>query len=250
MKVGFDTLGTHDVKYPLPRQSPKIFTLCTAFLAKEDSLTASARTVYTEDIRDLFTQSGAAQDQKASGESQRALSSEEIKALDKQSVALIQKIHRTMLYEFAETPAEATKWGFDVKQTGKRAGTILMPDGRAAIVAVLNRYAKTEKARPASDRFKAPALAEVVAVVDGLSANTTTRGAAKSQRVAATQQTADAAARLLDLLQGAAVQIVIKQFDGKVTPELGEWGYEVVARSSAARSNVARSKVVKTPPAV
>ncbi len=243
MKVGFDTLGTHDVKYPLPRQSPKIFTLCTAFLAKEDSLSASARTVYTEDIRDLLTQSGAALDQQASGESQRALSSEEIKALDKQSVALIKKIHRTMLYEFAETPAEATQWGFDISQTGRRKGTILMPDGRAAIVAVLDRYAKTEKARPAAERFKSPTLAEVQAVVDGLSTNVNTRGTGKSQRVAATQQTLNAAARLLDLLQAAAVQIVVKQFNGKVTPELGEWGFEVVARPSA-------PKVIKPKPAV
>ena len=139
MRVGFDVNGTHDVKFMDARKTPKIFTLCTAFLAKEDTLSASARTVYTEDIRDLLSQSGAAQDQKASGESQRALSSEEVKALDKKSVALIKKIHRTMVYEFAETPAEATKWGFDISQTGKRKGAILMPDGRAAIVKVLDR---------------------------------------------------------------------------------------------------------------
>ena len=245
MFVGFDVNGTHDVKFSAVRRPAKIFTLCTAFLAKEDTLSASARTVYTEDIRDLLAQSGAAQDQKASGESQRALSSEEVKALDKQAVAFIKKIHRTMVYEFAETPAEATQWGFDVKQTGKRAGTILMPDGRAVILKVLARYAKTERSRPATQRFAAPPLAEVQAVVDGLSTTVNTRGTAKSQRVAATQQTLDAAARLLDLLQGAAVQIVVKQFNGKVTPELGEWGYEVVARSSAARS-----KGVKTPPVV
>jgi hypothetical protein len=248
MRVGFDVNGTHDVKFMDARKTGKIFTLCTAFLAREDALSASARTVYTEDIRDLLTQSGAALDQKASGESQRALSSEEVKALDKKSVALIKKIHRTMLYEFAESPAEATKWGFDVKQTGKRAGTILMPDGRAAIVGVLDRYAKTEKARPAAQRFTAPPLAEVQAVVDGLSTNVNTRGTARSQRVAATQQTLAAAARLLDLLQAAAVQIVVKQFDGKVTPELGEWGYEVVARSSAAHSSAARNKPVKPAP--
>ena len=189
MKVGFDTLGKYDVNYPLPRQAPKIFTLCTNFLIKEDNSAASARTVYTEDIRALLTQSGAAQDQQASGESQRALSSEEVKALDKKAVALIQKIHRTMLYEFAESPAEATAWGFDIKQTGRRAGLILMPDGRAAIVKVLAQYAKVERARPAADRFKLPALSDVEAVVDGLSTNLNTRGTGQSQRVAATQQT-------------------------------------------------------------
>jgi hypothetical protein len=247
MKVGFDTLGKYDVHYPLPRQAPKIFTLCTHFLIKEDNSAASARTVYTEDIRALLVQSGAAQDQQASGESQRALSSEEVKALDKQAVALIKKIHRTMMYEFAESPAEATAWGFDIKQTGKRAGLILLPEGRAAIVKALAQYAKAERARPAADRFKLPALSEVEAVVDGLSTNLNSRGTGQSQRVAATQQTQAAAARLLDLLQAAAVQIVVKQFDGKVMPELGEWGYEVVARSSAARQPA--KKTIKPKPA-
>lgn len=161
MKVGFDTLGKYDIGFPLPRAAPKIFTLCTAFLKKEDTLSASARTVYTEDIRALYTTVADLLDLKSGGESQRTLSSEEVKALDKQSVALIKKIHRTMVYEFAETPAQVTRWGFDISQTGKRAGTILMPDGRAAIVKTLAQYAKTERARPATDRFKQPLLADV-----------------------------------------------------------------------------------------
>lgn len=235
MKVGFDTLGKYDIGFPLPRAAPKIFTLCTAFLKKEDTLSASARTVYTEDIRALYTTVADLLDLKSGGESQRTLSSEEVKALDKQSVALIKKIHRTMVYEFAETPAQVTRWGFDISQTGKRAGTILMPDGRAAIVKTLAQYAKTERARPATDRFKQPLLADVEKVVAGLQASLGDRQTGKIQRTTGTQQTLDAAARLLDLLQAAAVQIVVKQYNGKVAPELGQWGYEVTARSSAVK---------------
>ena len=125
MFVGFDVNGTHDVKFNAVRRPAKIFTLCTAFLAKEDTLSASARTVYTEDIRDLLAQSGAAQDQKASGESQRALSSEEVKALDKQAVAFIKKIHRTMVYEFAETPAEAAGIVRAQRELGLKTGALV-----------------------------------------------------------------------------------------------------------------------------
>ncbi len=243
MKVGFDTLGKYDIGFPLPRAASKIFTLCSAFLAKEDTLAVSARTVYTEDVRALYEQSGAALDLKASGESQRVLSSEEVKALDKQSVVLIKKIHRTMLYEFAETPAEASKWGFDIKQTGKRSGTILIPDGRAAIVKVLAQYATAERARPAAERFKAPVLADVDKVVTGLQNNLGARQTGKSQRTTGTQQTLDTAAKLLDLLQAAAVQIVVKRFNGKVTPELGQWGYEVSARQPSAKKTVKKTPV-------
>jgi hypothetical protein len=243
MRIGIDVNGAYDVGFADPRKTVKVFTLADLFLKQEDTLSASARTVYTEDIRTLLTASGAMLDLKSSGESQRVQSSEEIKALDKQSVAFAKKIHRTMNYEFGDTPAQAADWGFDIKQTGKRKGTILMPDGRAAIVAMLDRYAKTEKGRAAADRFKSPALADVQAVVDGLKENVGTRGTAKSQRASGTQQSIATATKLLDLLQGAAVQIVLKQFEGKVTPDLAQWGFDVTARTKSA----AKAKTPKPP---
>jgi len=242
MQVGFDMKGSHNTKFPLPGKTTPVFTLCAAFLKKEDTQSASTRTVYTDDIRALYTTVADLLDLKSGGESQRTLSSEEVKALDKQSVALIKKIHRAMVYEFAETPAQATRWGFDISQTGKRAGTILMSDGRAAIVKTLAQYAKTERARSATDRFKQPLLADVEKVVAGLQASLGERQTGKSQRTTGTQQTLDAAARLLDLLQAAAVQIVVKQYNGKVTPDLGQWGFEVIARGKSVK------KPVKTTP--
>ena len=230
MFVGFDVKGTHDVKFADPRKTAKIYTLAGAFLTKEDELDEAERTVYTEDIRELLATVDTALGLKSTGESQRVLSSEEVKALDKKSVELIKKIHRAMVYEYGDTPAEATRWGFDISQTGKRTGTIRIPDGRAAIVKTLAQYAKTEKGRPAVERFKAPVLTEVQAVVDGLTANVTTRSTAKGQRAVGVQQSSETAARLLDLLQAAAVQIVVKQCDGKVTPDLTQWGFEVVAK--------------------
>ena len=186
MFVGFDTKGTHDVTFVRPRETGKVITLCNAFLTKEDTLSAGVRTVYTEDIRALFTAVSDLLDLKSGGESQRVLSSEEVKALDKQAAALIKKIHRAMVYEFGDTPAEASRWGFDIKQTGQRRGTILMPIGREAIVRVLAQYAKTEKARPASARFKTPVLADVDSVVVGLQTNLGARQTGQSQRASGT----------------------------------------------------------------
>lgn len=100
---------------------------------------------------------------------------------------------------------------------------------------MLDRYAQTEQGRPAADRYKNPSLTEVTSVVDGLKTNINIRQTGKSQRTTATKQTLEVAARLLDLLQGAAVQIVLKRFNGKVTPELGEWGFDVTARAKTAK---------------
>ena len=114
MQVGFDVKGQYNVRFPVPGKVDQINTLATAFLIKEDALSASARTLYTEDIRALVTQGGELLDQKSSGESQRMLSSEQVKALDKQAVDLAKKIHRAMNYEFGDTPAQAAEWGFEV----------------------------------------------------------------------------------------------------------------------------------------
>jgi hypothetical protein len=79
----------------------------------------------------------------------------------------------------------------------------------------------------------------VEAVVEGLSANVNTRSAAKGQRTSGTQQANETAARLLDLLQAAAVQIVVLQCEGHVTPDLTQWGFEVVARKSTKKASPA-----------
>jgi hypothetical protein len=70
----------------------------------------------------------------------------------------------------------------------------------------------------------------VQAVVDGLTANVHTRSTAQGQRAAGVQQSSETAARLLDLLQAAVVQIVVKQCGGKVTSDLTQGGFEVVAK--------------------
>jgi len=239
MRVGFDVKGSHDVKFVDPRKTAKIFTLAEAFLKKEDELSASLRTAYTEDIRALFTRGGELLDQKSGGESQRVQSSEEVKALDKRAANLAKKIHGLMNFEFSDTPAQAAGWGFEVRQTGKRKGTILMPADRDAILTMLDRYIKAEKGRSAAERFKSPALADVQAVYDGLKENVGTRTTSKGQRVSGTQQSIETAAKLLDWLQGAAVQIVLKQFDGKVTPDLAQWGFKVTGRTKSAKATKA-----------
>jgi hypothetical protein len=129
MQVGFDMKGQYNAQFPKSDKVTPIFTLAGAFLAKEDELDEGERTVYTEGIRELFATVDASLEQKSTGESQRAISSEEVKALDKKSVELIKKIHRTMNYEFGETPAEATKWGSILARPANAAARFASPRG-------------------------------------------------------------------------------------------------------------------------
>ena len=104
-----------------------------------------------------------------------------------------------------------------------------MPDGRAAIIKTLAQYAKTEKARPAAERFKAPVLNEVQAVVDGLTANVNARRGQGPARGggAAIERNGGAAAGLVASGGGAnRREAVWRQGHARLT----QWGFEVVAK--------------------
>ncbi len=132
-----------------------------------------------------------------------------------------------------DSPARATEWGFDVKQTGQRSGTILVPQGREALLKTLATYVTTEESRPAAERFTTPNLAEVKTVCDKLHQSIEGRADGQAQRESGTAEANLVAEEVLDLLQAALVQIVVKQYGRKVTPDLQNWGFEVVARTAS-----------------
>ena len=57
----------------------------------------------------------------------KGLSSEEVKRLASESKKFVNQIQSLLTGSFSDTP----EWGFDLKQTGRGAGTIWLPRGRA-----------------------------------------------------------------------------------------------------------------------
>ena len=96
----------------------------------------------------------------------------------------------------------------------------------------LGAYIAQEESRPAAECFKLPSLDEVKTVHEGLSQSITARQGGKTQRQSGGAQVEEVGMELLDLLQAAIVQIVVNQYGRKVTPDLQQWGVEVVARTA------------------
>lgn len=232
MRVEFDAKGSFSVRLPQSDEVSRILKLCTGFLRKEDQLAAGLRTLYTEDIRVLAARGNQLVEQKSSGEGQRTQSSEDLKQIEAHAKKLATQIQSLLKAMFIDSPAKATEWGFDVKQTGQRSGTILLPQGREALLKTLTTYLATEESRPAAERFTTPDPSEVKKVCDGLRQSMEGRADGQAQRESGTAEANLVAEEALDLLQAALVQIVVKQYGRKVTPDLQNWGFEVVARTT------------------
>ena len=215
MRCEFDSNGLYTARWPRADEYGRIYDFATTFLRQEDQAPASAHTVFTEDIRVLTTSSGQLLLQKRSGESQRVLSSEAVKRLEASAKKFVNQIHSLLEATFPDTPERATEWGFEVKQTGRGAGTILLPRDRTDTLQTLKMYIAQEESRPLAEQFKSPVLSDVKAVYDGLSQNLATRQAGQTQRESGTAQIAAVAEELLDLLQAA----------------MQRWGLDVVART-------------------
>lgn len=77
----------------------------------------------------------------------------------------------------------------------------------------------------------------MTALNNALQAAAAARQAGRNQREAAVQTRTAATSRLLDLLQAAAIIIVVTQFNGVVTNDLQHWGYNVIARTPASNGD-------------
>jgi len=108
-----------------------------------------------------------------------------------------------------------------------------LPRSRAQRFALLDAYVAQEESRPAEERFNIPALDDVRAVRDGLRASLEQREGGRTVRETGVALRDEMVEELLDLLQAAAVYLVVKRFGRRVTPELQGWGYNVVERVAA-----------------
>ncbi|MBK9054237.1 MAG: hypothetical protein IPL78_25990 [Chloroflexi bacterium] len=95
----------------------------------------------------------------------------------------------------------------------------------------LTTYVTQETSLAAANQIANPPLAEMSTLATTLQAADAARKAGSSQRQAAVETRTAAANRLLDLLQAAALILVVTQFNGVVTNNLEQWGFQVVART-------------------
>ena len=246
MRFEIDRNGQYVARFPQPRNVAQIEVLAGVFSTHEATLLPTERNPHLPRISELLELSKAYSAQKVSGNALAVTSSEEAKRLNSRARALVRQIQNLISGLFADTPERATEWGFEVRRSGSRAGKVLIPTTRDEMIQTLGQYIDKEESRPEAERFAVPRLAEVKQVYDGLRASLESRDVGTTTRKTGVAGSYEVAEALLDYLQAALAFLLVTRFDRKVTPELGLWGYDVIARPP--RPNGNGTTPVEVPP--
>lgn len=226
LRVQFDTKSNYSVRLPTGKR--KLYHLAVDYVTHEETIPAAEQTSFTADIIGLVEQVDPLFDRQQTGEANRVQASEALKKYEQEAHDLARQLQGLMQAYFPQTPEAATRWGFQIRQSGSRPGAILLPPDREALLVLLDAYITAETERPEAERFPVPALETVTGVRDGLMSALQERQAARAQREASVALTNELQRELHDYLQAALVYLVVKRFNRKVTPELQAWGFDVV----------------------
>lgn len=230
LRVQFDSTGTMSVRFPQRKQTARTYALGAAFVQKEESVDPAERCPFYADVAALVSELAQFVGGQQTGEAQRAVASEEVKRLEEEARAYVKQIRAMLQATYFDTPEKAAEWGFDVQQTSPGAVSIRLPRARAGLLALLDAYLGKEESLPAEEQLSRPPLADVQAVHASLSQTLGQRQEGQAQRETNVAQRNETVRRLLDVLQAACVYLVAKNFDYAVSPELQDWGFEIVAK--------------------
>lgn len=220
-----DATSPYTLRMPRAQRRSEIVALAQKFVAYELTRPEAARTPLTGRLAALLNEIRPHYDHRFTGEQQRTSASEAVKRLDDEAKALVNHIWNTMYFLFKATPERALDWGFEVRQSTRR---IIKPQSRSERLALLTRYVAKEESCPEYERFSMPDLAEVKRIRDELAKNLSARDAGQTQRKVSLVATEVLANQMFNHLQSALVYLLTEQYNYKLTPELENWGFEVV----------------------
>lgn len=230
LRIQFNNGAPLRITLPRAHQKQAIFELAEAFVTYEATLPLAEQTPFTARIQDALTEVQAAQEEAATQEASRKAASEAFKRNHQAARAALSQIRNFLAAHFAHAPEQAQAWGFVVRQTGRSAGQILMPQTRVEITACLTEYINTETARPEAERFPQPPLASLVTLRDSLVQQRQRRNQAHQTRLQKNGRVETLAQQLFEALRLALGYLILVQFQGQPDRALAQWGYAVAAR--------------------
>jgi len=243
MRFDLDRTGPYQVKLPVKQDVSGIVALAEAFVRHELSLPPEQRTLLTEPLQARLAQLQQALQNKRQGQIQTTVASGWVKQLEQRARNLVRQMQRHLTAVFFEQPTKATAWGFTVRQTGRRAGTLLLPIGRDAVLGVMAAYIRQEQSRPAAEQFTLPALSEVESVRADLAAQVAAFQQSTALKEAGRAASVRLSAEVLVHLQVALAYLMITRFDSKVTPHLQAWGFNIVERRARSKASESAADV-------
>ncbi|HRQ39097.1 MAG TPA: hypothetical protein PLD25_14400 [Chloroflexota bacterium] len=232
ISIKFDANGANRVQWP--QKPAAILALGQAYVTHESSLPVGQQLALPTlaMIQTAYTAAQTAQAAADSGEITRASAAETyrqslVTAKQRLNVALTR-----LKLSKAGNLADLEQWGVDTV-SGSNGVTVRKPRSNGEWEAFLNAYVDKENSLPANEQLTDPPLAEMTALRTTMQNAKAARTSGRNQREEHTETRTAEAQRLLDLLQTAAVNMVITRYNGVVTNALQAWGYTVTAVTPA-----------------
>lgn len=167
-----------------------------------------------------------------SGEADRNLASGDYRTLLATIKNNLDRAFTFLKYVHSDNLLWLQKWGVNVRQTA-RGLSVRMPTKDAEVLLLLETYLAYESSLGVGQQIADPPLATMQALLVDAKDMAQNRLSNRVKRTSNVHERSQAASELLDLLQIAALILIVREFGGKVDPNLANWGYTVVAASQS-----------------
>lgn len=235
LSVRFDVNGDYKVRWGT--RPYQIIANGVAYVAKESSV-AVGQQIAAPTLASVQAALAAAQAEHSAalnGEAIRATAAEEYRqtmatAKNKLKVALLR-----LKNKYITNLAQLEAWGVETV-VGSDGIRVRQPRTETEWVNLLKAYVAKEGSLTAPEQITDPTLAEMTDLNDTVQETLATRKAGKDQRETAVQTRSENAEHLNRLLQAAAVVLVATRYNGRITNDLQQWGYDVVEDVAPAKN--------------
>ena len=231
----WDTKGALDLRWP--ETDVLILALGKQCRAKEAALPAAERcgAVPLALLNEAITAVEVAAKEAGTGEQERAEAAEVRRQALAAAKPEIERVFVLLKAKYYANLAQLEQWGLRTK-VGAKGVVVLKPQGEKQEIAFLQAFVAQEQSLAPAEQVDGGNLARLAGYAQSLSQSTEARGVGRTKREVNVKARSAAGERLLRYVQAMAVSLTAVRFNGVVTNELQEWGFDVVAAKSAGSS--------------
>ncbi|HRQ38335.1 MAG TPA: hypothetical protein PLD25_10510 [Chloroflexota bacterium] len=228
ISIRIDVNGAQHVQWP--KKPANILALGQAYVTYEASLPVGQQ-LAAPSLAVMQAANTAAQTAQAAadtGENARALAAETYRQTMTTAKRQLEIALGRLKGNHITNLAALQQWGLDTVSTSTGV-SVRKPRTDPQWEAFLNAYVSKETSLPANEQITDPSLSEMTQLRDDVQAARAARTSGKNQREFNVLTRTAETQRLLDLLQTAAVNMVVLRHNGVVSNALQSWGYVVTA---------------------
>jgi hypothetical protein len=185
-----------------------------------------------DSIRTTLIDAKAASEQAVVNENLRAASATDYAHAVIEAKVLMKEAVVELKHKYRKNRARLQDWGLTTSVGKKVDVVITLPATPRQWADLLHAYIAKEQGLPEAERIVDPSLARLVELDAIIQNSLALRTTGTGERGIGVKNRLASVARLLDLLQAAAVVLVVTRYDGGVTEELTRWGYKVVEKTA------------------